>query len=858
MNPRVPKQNSNTLPSTSELQLSDGFERLVTNIATHFINFDPAEFDGRVHQALGMLGEFVGSDRSYLFLLDEEGARISNTHEWCAPGIAPTIQDNQQLTLTDFAWYAKQLLNNQAVSIARAEELPPEAATERAFMATAEAKSLLLVPLFYQNEAFGLIGFDAVKAEKSWPNSHQTFLKIVGEIIAHALQHNRIEKALRESEEKYRRLAEALPVTIGVYQDNRCVFGNRAMLEMFGYRDLEEMLGRDVFSWLAKVDFERMSKMAAARAAGEPDVPDHFFLSLKRCDGDEFPAEVFISQTVFNGEPAFQAIVLDITEKKQQEEKLRLTLQRQHMLNQILDFSMQLPEISLREVLDRTLEILAEIPWLGLGYKGVIFLVEQEPRVLILKANRNLEPQLVLDRARVDFGDGCCGEAAARREIIHIREHKDAPAPELCNFASCHVPMIASGTVIGVLSLLYDPKEPEDEQRMPFLEALGNTLAVMIRHKQAEDELRASEARVRAIVSNVLDGIITIDTQGHLESCNPAAAAIFGFSPAELAGQPLALLLPEVRQADSIAEYLQRLGGQVAREFVAERRTGESFPLELAVSEMRLGRRLLYVGILRDISARKRVEQELIKSKEAAEAANEAKSLFLATMSHELRTPLNSVIGFANILRKNESGNLDSRQIDCLSRVLSNARHLFELINDVLDLSKIEAGKAEVVTASVALAPLIGEILEQYAADSSAKLNFHRRIPPKLKPITADSTKLRQILNNLVSNAAKFTEEGSVTVAVHADKERRPVRIEVIDTGIGIPKQMHDKIFDAFMQADSGAARKYPGTGLGLKIARGLCQVLGYSLTVDSEPGKGSTFSIHLQGESQKRAKQRR
>ncbi len=254
-------------------------------------------------------------------------------------------------------------------------------------------------------------------------------------------------------------------------------------------------------------------------------------------------------------------------------------------------------------------------------------------------------------------------------------------------------------------------------------------------------------------------------------------------------------------------------------------------------------------GMLRaEMVERERREQDLRVARDEAEAANHAKSQFLANMSHELRTPLNSVIGFANILRKNKSGTLQEKQLYYLERVLDNGKHLLGLINDVLDLSKIEAGKVELQITDVQLVDLVPQVLSKFESlvkDTGVQLRLD--VPRPLRAIRADEARLVQVLVNLIGNAVKFTDSGSVTVRVQlAEASRRPVRIDVVDTGVGIPTDRLDAVFDCFTQAESGTDRKYEGTGLGLTISRALCREMAHDLVADSQIDEGSTFSILL------------
>jgi CheY-like chemotaxis protein len=217
-------------------------------------------------------------------------------------------------------------------------------------------------------------------------------------------------------------------------------------------------------------------------------------------------------------------------------------------------------------------------------------------------------------------------------------------------------------------------------------------------------------------------------------------------------------------------------------------------------------------------------------------------------MSHELRTPLNSIIGFSNILLKNRDGRLAASDLSFLGRILANGKHLLDLINQILDLSKIEARKIEVLWSSVDVGQLVRQTLEQQEGlVRDRPVQLRAELPPDLAPMRSDPDKLKQILINLIGNALKFTEQGSVTVRVLADPQtRQPRRLDVVDTGLGIPADKLGVIFQAFQQADATTARRFGGTGLGLTISQALCHLLGYRIEVTSEVGKGSSFSVVL------------
>ncbi len=256
---------------------------------------------------------------------------------------------------------------------------------------------------------------------------------------------------------------------------------------------------------------------------------------------------------------------------------------------------------------------------------------------------------------------------------------------------------------------------------------------------------------------------------------------------------------------------------------------------------------LAVITIGRDIRERERLDGELVRALDEARAANAAKSEFLARMSHELRTPLNSVIGFSTLLLKPGQGAVDEVARSYVERIRANGTHLLDIINDILDLSKVESGRMDVVLQTIDVRRLLDETVAQFSARDAESPPIEVDRPDEIEPLRTDPDKLRQVILNLISNAAKFARNGRVVVRAVTDLESGALeRIDVIDNGVGISPDRLEKIFEAFEQADSSIQRRFGGTGLGLAIARSMCERLGYRLGVVSEEDVGSTFSIFL------------
>ncbi|HEX4933881.1 MAG TPA: ATP-binding protein, partial [Gemmatimonadaceae bacterium] len=251
-------------------------------------------------------------------------------------------------------------------------------------------------------------------------------------------------------------------------------------------------------------------------------------------------------------------------------------------------------------------------------------------------------------------------------------------------------------------------------------------------------------------------------------------------------------------------------------------------------------------GVLRELEARVAARTaELQEALRRAEEASVTKSRFLANMSHELRTPLNSVIGFSALLLKNRGGQLSRSELDLIERIFANGKHLLSLINDILDISKIEAGRVALDVGEADIVALARETIAQLEGQIAGKPVLVRYDGPASAPrMLTDVAKVRQILINLVGNAIKFTERGEVLVRVETDSTGAVTAIGVHDTGIGIPRDRLDAIFLPFEQGDSSTSRRFGGSGLGLAICRSLGEMLGAALAVESVPGHGSSFRL--------------
>src|SRR5438270_960207 len=358
-----------------------------------------------------------------------------------------------------------------------------------------------------------------------------------------------------------------------------------------------------------------------------------------------------------------------------------------------------------------------------------------------------------------------------------------------------------------------------------------------------------------AIIESSDDAIIGKDLDGIIVSWNRGAERLYGYQAQEVVGQAISLLIPPER-SDEFSGLMSRLKrGETLEQYDTVRLTkdGRRVPVSVTISPIResSGAIIGASSIARDITDRRRMEDmsrkngDLLQQYHRAQEINRLKSDFLANMSHELRTPLNAIIGFTELIYDEEVGPLSEEQREYLGDILSSAQHLLQLITDVLDLAKIEAGKMTFLPEPVELEELVGEvrnILRPLAATKRLHMEMEMEIDARLGEVMLDPAKLKQVLYNYLSNAIKFTpEEGQVTIRLRAEGEDA-FRLEVEDSGIGIQHENLGRLFVEFQQLYAGLTKQYQGTGLGLALTRRIVEAQGGRIGVHSIPGQGSTF----------------
>jgi PAS domain S-box-containing protein len=632
---------------------------------------------------------------------------------------------------------------------------------------------------------------------------------------------------LQESEERLRGLIDTVVDGILLIDDKGTVADiNPAAERIFGYA-AAEVIGQNVRMLMPEpYHSEHDGYIARFLNTGEKRIIGiGREVRGRRKDGAEFPMELAVGELQVGGVRMFNGIVRDITERKRAEEELgKLALVASWTDNAVV---LTDPE--------------GRIEWINEGFTRLT----------------EYELEEVVGRRPGDFLQG---PDTNPQTVAYMRDQlarEEGFNVELINYTK-------SGRRYWV-QMEIQPIRDEEGQLVRFMGIESDITERWL----AEETLRNISTLQRAILNSANYTIIATDTEGMILTFNAAAEETLGYRRGEVVGKRT----PEfIHDAEEIAlrarELSAELGREVApgfevlaakarlreldeREWTFVRKDGSRFPVLLSVTALRDDQERItgFLGIGSDITERKRAEEAVLRARDEAEDASRAKSQFLANMSHELRTPLNAIIGYSEMLQEEaEDQGLEGYIID-LERIHGAGKHLLSLINDILDLSKIEAGRMDLHIEEFA----VRELLDEVAATAKPLIEENKNIlkaeiAEGVAEMVADQMKVRQILFNLVSNAAKFTQEGRIEVRVSSESAEGNnwLRFEVEDNGIGMTPEQVEGLFQAFRQADPSTTRKYGGTGLGLAITRRFCELMGGEVGVESRPGEGSTFFIRL------------
>ena len=693
------------------------------------------------------------------------------------------------------------------------------------------------------------------------------------------------ERRLREQEEhaaQMQAIMDTAPDGLIVLNERGTIVSfNRAASRLFGL-DAEEARGAEACELIVPPQLrpryrrllDRLRRRTEQTAWGGMVRVQGF-----RRNGEEFPAEMSLSTLLLGGRWHAIIAIRDITERERVERELaayrtrleRLVARRTAELTKaVSDLHMEVTErrhahellrlqrdlacrlgatSDLGEALVMCLDTALKVS----GMKcGAVHLVTEDGG-LRLAASRNLSasfgaairelpadsPETALVAAgkprylsAADYR-GPTGEAAAREGLRGL----------------ALVPLVHEGKTRACLTVGSHTLEQVPELARTPLEAVGAQAATAIVRIQAEEALKRNEQKYRLLAENLKDVVFAIDLEGRLTYCSPAITELAGYVPAEEIGKPIRQYVADEDQwnrAWAIVTQMARDCKPASTELDLRRKDGSTVPVEITGKPLVEGGRVTAIQcVMRDMTERRRYEEQLREAKRVAEAASRAKTEFLTNISHEIRTPMTAILGFAEILQTQLP---EGEWLQAARTIYRNGEHLLEIINDILDLSKIEAGRLDIHLQRVSPHQILCDVVSLMRIRAAAKnlwlkLEFDGPLP---ETISTDPLRLRQILINLVGNAIKFTEQGGVCLRARLVQHPSQPKLEceVIDTGIGMTVEQLGHLFRPFTQADATTSRRFGGTGLGLSISKRLAALLDGDIAVQSTPGKGSVFRV--------------
>jgi len=452
---------------------------------------------------------------------------------------------------------------------------------------------------------------------------------------------------------------------------------------------------------------------------------------------------------------------------------------------------------------------------------------------------------------RLALGEGAMGHVATTQEPICIDEYQEwlgrsGKYSGVDVHSVMAAPLLIGHRLVGAFACVHDnPARKFGPDDLRLLNLFAPQAAVAIENARLYTAAQRQKQYFEELVLNSPVAIVTLDTRHNIVSCNPAFEQLYGYRQDEVIGRNLDDLISTATTRSEAVAITQHVLQQGAMRSIGRRRRKDGTLVDvevLGVPVLVEGKLVGLMGLYHDIT-------ELARARQAAEEANSAKSQFLANMSHELRTPLNAIIGYSEMLEEEVADLGHDELAPDLRKIRSAGRHLLALINDILDLSKIEAGKTELYLEDFDIGGMLDDVattIKPLADKNANRLIVHSGASGIMH---GDLTKVRQMLLNLLSNACKFADHGTITLEVERDSGAQgaeEIRFRVSDSGIGMTPEQMARLFEAFSQAESSTSKKFGGTGLGLAITRQFARMMGGEVTVESVPGRGSTFTIRL------------
>jgi len=654
--------------------------------------------------------------------------------------------------------------------------------------------------------------------------------------------------ALKDSEQRYRMLVEQS--LDGIYRstpEGKFITVNKALVKMLGYRSKKELLALDITKGIY---FSKKERQHVLSHLSDSSQTDAIVFRLRTKRGGELWVENH-ARAVLNKDGSikyFEGVIRDITARKQAEDALKEQKEYFEALFKSASHAIVLLDMKLRVVnVNPAFEAL-------FGYT-LQHVKDQPIDALLVPEHKTGEAKHIF--ARIDGGEGVLYQTVRKRHDgslveVEINGTKIVKqGRQIGYYINYRDISTRKQTERELKALNYELMASKQQLSAAFQQLIASNTQLIANEKA----LRQSEELFRLISENAADLIALVDRKGNFLYTSPSYQTMLGYSPKELQGTWCFNYVHEDDQQHAVDTFQKSIHTKLGHrlEYRVRHKDGDWRVVETSSNVIcdAYGVPEKFVMVSHDVTNRKQTEQALQKAKEASELANRSKSEFLANMSHEIRTPLNGIVGYADLLLEER---LSDEQYEFAKVIQTAARYLLDIINEILDLSKIEAQGVELEQKPFVLNEIISEkirVIQPRVAGNAVALNV--RISDQLPDVLiGDPVRVGQVILNLLSNAAKFTDEGSITISANRAEDKPvgddtfPLELAVQDTGIGIANEKLQLVFKSFSQVDSSSSRRYEGTGLGLAITEKLVNLMGGTIDVESAPGKGTKFTVFL------------
>lgn len=847
-------------PAAPPVAEQDSFGDFLMHLAITFVNILPENIDEEINRALAMTGKFTGVDRAYVMDYIFSDKMVVNTHEWCAEGIEPMIHELQSVPMEGLEeeWLDVHL-RGEIVHVPSVRELPAFGAL-RQLLEPQGISTLVAVPMTYRGQCLGFVGFDAVGHHVEWTSEQLTLVRMLAELFTNAEMSRRRTQALRDEQFKHERmrllLQKAVDATgIAVWELERngtrinMVSGwNRLLGVGWDGREIE------VGEFKARVHEEDLERVEAIVAGYGGDSPDSNSLEYRlRGEGGDWRH----LRAWWVEDPAGSENQIRMYGGTMDVSATHLRSEAQLLLNRIssrfvdLESHEQALARSMPEIADFCLATSAELILnddIPEGFPGRWPASHSEHRGHLERIWEHILRQKEIKRqliAGISVVTGANGTAEPLR----------LPGTEgglLGADTIIWMPLRVGGALKAVIAVMNPGfgKQPS-LLHVDFLGSCAEVVAGALGRAQAEWTLLDNVQRKQVILNSLKQVIFLTDPMGRITFINQAGSAFCGEPASSIIGRPVTETLSPVNRA-SLSFFTPPFGTE---ESLVCSTVGPSQNRTLQLARIHFtdngGTASGVLGIITDITEQRAWESHLISQKIQAESSSKDKTRYISNLSHELRTPMHGVLGMLELMVK--SGKLDSANNDLAASAQRSGRDLLRLFEDLLEIAKLESGAVQIHPGEIDLRKLLDDMLFPFHKESTRRgIAFHLVISDDMpEKIIVDDLRLRQIIGNLVSNAIKYTDSGSVRITLDLAGDKgagtgKQMRLAVEDTGIGIDGRDIDQLFTPFVKINSFRNRSVEGSGLGLSITHELVNLLQGEISIHSELGKGTSANVLL------------